>query len=558
MRLSVELGGLVGHRELSGELSEHGLVDGHAGGKLGEVVKLVGETHGATVHVHEVAGFAWHLVDLEDTLSEHGLLELVQKVLAETHGPAGTHLGAGRGVLVHETVDGGDGAADLDGLASEDGGDLIATHAKTLSLGGLHGAESSDGLEQVTHGGEVAAVLALLAVVDDEVGGSHSVGLEGQVVVRDLLALAVDDLEHVVRSTVDALGELGLEETLGLLEVLVDALLDGLGTGLTDGDGADNGLVEVSLHGASLVTDELAVGGGGLGDVVHDTGHTLEVTLGALAVGGDDVGEHGDLGRELTLGTLESVGRGQGSGSGGTTEGGAVALVALLLVGHALVEGTGSLGKVLGHLTTVAGVAATSLGELVLQGDGERLHLSGGGGLVLVHEEFELATGTLGGREAAVGDTHDTLELSGHATVDTHLFGTVGDNLTGDDGDLTDETSLDVLHLSGHSGHLGGEVLAELTHLVGGLTAGGVEVLDGLGEAGVSEGSLLGEGIVEASGGGTELLVEAGTAVSELLVGLTELLGGLLLGDLQLGSGELEGSLGTGLLGTDLGDGGGR
>merc|ERR1719407_352523 len=179
----------------------------------------------------------------------------------------------------------------------------------------------------------------------------------------------------------------------------------------------------------------------------------------------------------------------------------------------------------------------------------------------------------LGGREAAVGDTHDTLELSGHATVDTHLVSLVGDNLTGDNGDLTDETSLDVLHLSGHSGHLGGEVLAELTHLVGGLTAGGVEVLDGLGEAGVSEGSLLGEGIVEASDGGTELLVEAGTVVSELLVGLTELLGGLLLGDLQLGSGELEGSLlaggvlggeplegslGTGLLGTDLGDGGGR
>merc|ERR1719482_2301714 len=330
----------------------------------------------------------------------------------------------------------------------------------------------------------------------------------------------------------------------------------------------DNGLVEVSLHGGGLVLDELAVGGGGLGNVVHDTGHTLEVTLGALAVGGDDVGEHGDLGRELTLGTLEGVGRGQGSGSGGTTEGGAVALVALLLVGHALVEGTGSLGKVLGHLTTVAGVAATSLGELILQGSGEGSNLSRGGGLVLVHEEFELATGTLGGRVAAVGDTHDTLELSGHTTVDTHLVGLVGDNLTGDDSDLTDETSLDVLHLSGHSGHLGGEVLAELTHLVGGLVAGSVEVLDGLGEAGVSEGSLLGEGIVEAGDGGTELLVEAGTLGSEVLIGLAELLLGLLLGDLQLGSGKLEGSLLAGGVtggelaessgGTDLGDGGGR
>merc|ERR1719262_1855739 len=171
------------------------------------------------------------------------------------------HLGAGSGVLVDETVDRGDGAANLEVLASEDGWDLVATHAKTLSLGGLHGAESRHGLEQVSHGGEVAAVLALLAVVDHEDSGR----VEGQVVVRDLLALAVDNLEHVVGGTVDALGELGLEVTLGLLEVLVDALLNSLGTGLTDGDGTDNGLVEVSLHGGGLVLDELAVGGGGLG-----------------------------------------------------------------------------------------------------------------------------------------------------------------------------------------------------------------------------------------------------------------------------------------------------
>merc|ERR1712072_1314459 len=182
--LGKELGGLVGHRELGGELSEDGLVHGHAGSELGEVVKLVGKTDRATIHVHEVAGLTWHLIHLEDTLGEHGLLELVKEVLAETHGPAGTHLGAGGRVLVHETVDGGNLATDLDLLTGEDGWDGLTTHAKTLSLGGLDGTESSDGLEQVTHRGEVAAVLALLAVVDDEVGGSHSVGLEGQVVAH--------------------------------------------------------------------------------------------------------------------------------------------------------------------------------------------------------------------------------------------------------------------------------------------------------------------------------------------------------------------------------------
>merc|ERR1712057_34992 len=216
MRLSIELGGLVGHRELSGELSEDGLVDGHTGSKLGEVVELVGKTDGATVHVHEVTGLAGDLVDLEDTLGEHGLLELVQKVLAETHGPAGTHLSAGSGVLVHETLDGSHGTRHLNVLASEDSGELGTTHAETLSLLRLDSTKSSDSLEQVTDGRQVAAVLALLPVVNDEVGRSDSVCLEGKVVVRDLLALAVDNLEHVVGGTVDTLGELSLEVTLGL------------------------------------------------------------------------------------------------------------------------------------------------------------------------------------------------------------------------------------------------------------------------------------------------------------------------------------------------------
>merc|ERR1712196_619932 len=140
----------------------------------------------------------------------------------------------------------------------------------------------------------------------------------------------------------------------------------------------------------------------------------------------------------MGLGTLESIGGSHSSGSSGTTKGSSVGLVALLHVGHALVQSAGSLGKVLGHLATVAGVAATGLGELGLQGSGQSLDLSRGSGLVLVHEEFQLTTGTLGGRVAAVGDTHDTLELSSDTTVHTDLVGLVGDDLTGHDGDLTD------------------------------------------------------------------------------------------------------------------------
>merc|ERR1711865_977819 len=94
-----------------------------------------------------------------------------------------------------------------------------------------------------------ARPLPLENVVLDLIGRRHSVGLEGKVVIGDLLAFALHDLEHVVSGTLDGLVELDLEETLGRLEVGSDALLHSLGLGLTDADGTVECLVQVGLHG---------------------------------------------------------------------------------------------------------------------------------------------------------------------------------------------------------------------------------------------------------------------------------------------------------------------
>merc|ERR1712188_219280 len=62
--------------QASGQLGQSCLVGAHAHSKTLEVVELVGETHSVAVHEDEVASLAIDLVDLEDTLLHHGLLEL--------------------------------------------------------------------------------------------------------------------------------------------------------------------------------------------------------------------------------------------------------------------------------------------------------------------------------------------------------------------------------------------------------------------------------------------------------------------------------------------------
>merc|ERR1712072_908433 len=100
-----------------------------------------------------------------------------------------------------------------------------------------------------------------------------------QVVVCDLLALALDDLHHVVSSLLDLVVQLDLEESLGVLEVLSNALLHSLSLGLPNADSTLEILVEVSLHSSGLLLDELTVSSGCLRVVADDTGELVDTTL---------------------------------------------------------------------------------------------------------------------------------------------------------------------------------------------------------------------------------------------------------------------------------------
>merc|ERR1711981_1188205 len=151
-------GGVLLAREGSSELSEGSLVVAHAHGEGLEVVELVGETHGTAVEEHEVTGVVGHLIHLEDTLAEHGLLELKEEVLAQAHRPAGTHGVGNTSVLVAQTIDLGDRAVHLDLVGSEDGWDGVTTSTDTLSLDSLHMRETSNSRKEITERGKVLAL----------------------------------------------------------------------------------------------------------------------------------------------------------------------------------------------------------------------------------------------------------------------------------------------------------------------------------------------------------------------------------------------------------------
>merc|ERR1719352_1492983 len=512
-------GGVLLAREGSSELSEGSLVVAHANSEGLEVVELVGETHGTAVEEHEVTGVVGHLVHLESTLAEHGLLELEEKVLAETHGPAGTHGVGDTGVLVDEVVN-------LNVLGSEDSGDLGGTSTDTLGLDSLDVGEGRNSGEEVTEGGEVLA-LALDDVLLELVAGSDGVGLEGEEVISDLLVGALDGLEEVVSGVLNTLRDLDEHGTLLASEVATGTVGHTARLSLTNHDGAGDSLLHILAHGLGLLTDELTVElASGLVAADH-TGEHLEAGLDLAGVGGDDVTEgveasvEGSLGGADGSGGLLAVGR----------DGGSVGLVLVgslkLDVGKLGVETLGGLGKVTGSLDTVRSGTATDLGEL-----------------------------------------GDAGELSVGATVHTELDGTVAGNLTGHDGDLTRETSLLVLDGSDSAGNAGGEGLASIGHLLGGLGAGSGDVLHGLGETGVSEGGLLGDTVVDVLHGAGEGGVGGSTLLGHVAVELTELVGGTVAGGNEstidrlergtetggrLGVGSVDGRLGGTASGRDLG-----
>merc|ERR1712159_417304 len=114
----------------------------------------------------------------------------------------------------------------------------------------------------------------------------------GQVVVGDLVALAGNSDQNTVSSTVEGLSELDTEGAHGGLEIAVETLLNGLAESNT----FSLGLVNVSLHGFRLVTNVGAVLLVGLVDLECNTSQLLGVTLRALGVGSNNVGQHGHLG----------------------------------------------------------------------------------------------------------------------------------------------------------------------------------------------------------------------------------------------------------------------
>merc|ERR1712057_578 len=521
------------------------------GGELREVVELVGKTHRATVDEHEVTTLARDLVHLKDTTAHHGLLELVHEVLAETQRPAHAHLADRLGELVHKTVDLGERLGLLDLLAREEGRGLATTEAEARGGADLDTVESTEGGEEVANGGE--GTLLLATVVNDLVLGGDGVRLEGKVVVGDLVALARDGLEDVAGSVLETLSELNTEEALhGTLLVLSNTLGRSLSLSLTELDGTGDGLVHVSLHGGTLLLDETTVRGVGLGDVGDNTGHTSDIGLVALEVGGHSVGQHNNLGGEEGLGVLECIAGGNLGGGDRAVEGTMGSKVGGLHLGHALVELASRTGEVTGHGDAVAGGAAAEVADATHGGTSESLHLLGGSGLVLIHEHLELTTSAASLGVTLVGDLADAADLASNTTVDTHLVGLDGDNLGGHNGDLGSETSLDILDVGGHSGEVGSECLAETCDLAGSLEAGSTEILHSLGEAGVSEGSLLGEGVVETVGGGSETAVSTGTVGSELTVHGVEL---VVRVDLGLGDGVAQVLHGTSVTGGIRGTG---
>merc|ERR1711981_1300475 len=389
-------GGVLLAREGSSELSEGSLVVAHANSEGLEVVELVGETHGTAVEEHEVTGVVGHLVHLESTLAEHGLLELEEKVLAETHGPAGTHGVGDTGVLVDEAVDLVDGVVNLNVLGSEDGRDLGGTSTDTLGLDSLDVGETRDG-------GEVLA-LALDDVLLELVAGSDGVGLEGEVVISCLLVGALDGLEEVVSGVLNTLRDLDEHGTLLASEVATGTVGHTASLSLTNHDGAGDSLLHILAHGLGLLTDELTVElASGLVAADH-TSEYLEAGLDLAGVGGDDVTEGVEASVEGSLGAAD--------GSGGLLavgrDGGGVGLVLVgslkLDVGELGVETLGGLGKVTGSLNTVRSGTATDLGELVHEELVE--------GVVLLEESTELATGADGRGVTEVGELGDAGELS--------------------------------------------------------------------------------------------------------------------------------------------------
>merc|ERR1719502_1160296 len=500
-------GRLVLAREGSSQLGQSLLVSGHAHSEGLEVVQLVGQTNSMTVEEDEVARLLANLVHLKHTLLEHGLLELHEEVLAETHGPTPTHSIGVAGVLVHETIDLRDLALHnlavlvllqhRDLLVGEDGRNGVSTEAEALGLHGRDVGSGSNGGHEVTQGGQVLA-LALGHVVVQLARGSDGVGLEGKVVVSDLLVIALDGGEKLVGSGLNTLGDLHEHTLFHALQVCLSTLGNTLGSGLTLHDGLHNTPIHVLLESSSLLGDQrqLLLVGGLL--VADDTSQHLETALDLLGDGS---------GRLLVVVGSLQLHRGE-------------------LPIHLL----GGTGQVHGSLNRVGSSLVADLADLSVEELLKSLHLVVCGTLVLVEQETDLATSLLRLGGVVVHQTHDASQLCLSAAVDADLLGLVIQDHARDDLHITQETLLLGLDGGSEGGHGGGEGLAGIFDLSGGLGACSIDVLHGLGETRVSEGGLLGDGVVNLGDRASELLLHLGAGLGQSVVHLPELVIGLFLG----------------------------
>merc|ERR1719247_3217037 len=155
-------------------------------------------------------------------------------------------------------------------------------------------ASTEDRAAQLTRrsreGGQVLALT--LADVGNDLGlGRDSVGLEGQVVVGNVLVLALHSLEKLVGSLLNSVGDLDQHGLLLSSEVGAGTLGHSVGLGLTLLDSLGDRLLHVRGHGSVLVLDQLAVLLASLLVVTDDTSQHLKVLLHLLVVGSNHVGE---------------------------------------------------------------------------------------------------------------------------------------------------------------------------------------------------------------------------------------------------------------------------
>merc|ERR1711998_112743 len=219
--------------------------------------------------------------------------------------PPFLHLAHSGHVLIHKTVDLGNGGVYLHLFTGEDGRDSISPETLASSRCCLDIAHASKCVEKIANGREVTA-LALLEIVSDSICSSRSICFEGQIVVSNLCTVLLHSDEDIVCHVLDALGDGGQQSTLLLCDVQHSCLLHGLDLSLCLSDSISDICVQISDHSVTNIPDGFAVCVGCLLPA-HDNASVLgHLVFVVLLVRSDSIGECGHAGCENRLGIFES------------------------------------------------------------------------------------------------------------------------------------------------------------------------------------------------------------------------------------------------------------